>query len=234
MKKMIVPSFGRFAFFTLIELLVVIAIIAILAAMLMPALQKAREAGQRSTCANQLKQLGLAHAQYNADNDDWLPFGRYEGGSGWDGAACKESPTWYCRLVIYFGGTRANSYEMTLPAPKVFTCPKDNFIRTDRSFTRKTSTYAISSQPFYLASWKNGKYYQSKITRLRKPLSTVGFLNEAPTQGPNTWNYLSFKTKELLHGSVNNILFMDGHTGTVCYQEIIDGKYTGSSYYAIK
>ena len=234
MKKTFIPLCCRFAFFTLIELLVVIAIIAILASMLMPALQKAREAGQRSTCANQLKQLGLAHAQYNADNDDWLPFGRYEGGSGWDGAASKESPTWYCRLVIYFGGTRANSYEMTLPAPKVFTCPKDNFIRTDLKFTKKTSTYAISSQPFYLASWKNGKYYQSKINRLRKPLSTVSFLNEAPTQGPNTWNYLSFKTKELLHDSVNNILFMDGHTGTVCYQEIIDGKYTGSSYYAIK
>ena len=63
--------------FTLIELLVVIAIIAVLIALLLPAVQAAREAARRAQCINNLKQLGLANANYESSTSIF-PIGSYK------------------------------------------------------------------------------------------------------------------------------------------------------------
>jgi prepilin-type N-terminal cleavage/methylation domain-containing protein/prepilin-type processing-associated H-X9-DG protein len=96
--------------FTLIELLVVIAIIAILIALLVPAVQKVREAAARTQCQNNLKQMALANISYADSNQSLLPPGGLAGRNGINSSAINgdwndDRGSWYVYALPYMEQT---------------------------------------------------------------------------------------------------------------------------------
>jgi prepilin-type N-terminal cleavage/methylation domain-containing protein len=109
--------------FTLIELLVVIAIIAILVGLLLPAVQKVREAASRTQCANNLKQLGLATHNFHDTRNQLPPAIGQMGANTWGTAHYFLLP--FLEQDNLYNAAGGDSFAVLNTPVKMFWCPSD-------------------------------------------------------------------------------------------------------------
>lgn len=219
------------AVFTLIELLVVIAIIAILAAMLLPALNAAKQKAQAINCANILKQLGTGCQQYTVDNNDWVmpdSMPTVYSDSSW-----KDSDFWTFHtrqpdpvinklyLNPYLPPTTGALLSQVIgTVNSKYTCPGIE-PETSRTYCMNNMFNARSGKNFL----PNSMY---KIIRIKRPSQllhiTEGYtwfhisrwdtyvLNGAKSKNSSDYTYTAMAFR---HSKSSNTLFIDGHVSPI-------------------
>ena len=224
--------------FTLIELLICIAIIAVLVSLLLPALNKSREAAKSITCTSKLKQIGVALFQYAGDNTSCsaephtLLF-------GWHG---KQDPGWPYENLGYLNRKNFFRCPADLKPRTGFSSILDNLCYTNISYhVTQNMAGILSYNGSYWsatgANWNTVFPTPARLERIRRPAGIVywtenrnGFVNNE--SGRADWTQPNkFAMSEttgsgsdysfLLHPGGAGTLFVDGHVKMLRFSEIL-------------
>ena len=218
--------------FTLIELLVVIAIIAILAAILLPALNSARERGRSASCINNLKQMGNALSMYQDDNDNYNTYACFFDKS-------REQQVWHTTLLPYMGCSKVTvnrqAGENSL-REEILICPSlpiEECIRPAGYFTGYTVNGRSSGNRFFGYFTSANAIPQYKMNEIARPSVIMAITDTSAKKGDGTFAYtrtnaavwswdgnmanandLLTKGIDVRHSSAANFCYFDGHVGS--------------------
>ena len=219
MEKSEKTSIGNVGNFTLIELLVVIAIIAILASMLLPALGNARASAKQISCANNLKQIGLAIVFYVDESSGWLPYtGDPSSGKGF--LNTRTGP------VLSYLGLSGLSEEDFLRwnNNNPINCPANTWQGSNGNFD-----YAPNARVHPISAWSN---CPKKLSRIKRPSHIISLGDSSIySSRRGFFNYIGGYSIYPIAGSAsdrmgfhhrnkNNLLFLDGHVDDASLYDI--------------
>jgi prepilin-type N-terminal cleavage/methylation domain-containing protein/prepilin-type processing-associated H-X9-DG protein len=226
--------------FTLIELLVVIAIIAILIGLLLPAVQKVREAAARMSCSNNLKQIALANMNYESANGTFLP-GVGKNGCCWG--------TWMIPILPYveqnnlfviytnFGGldplprySAGVNATVASTRLKTFTCPSDTPQNWPVGSTDTMHNYVLNAgnTTFFQVGLPLGCTGASCVTQFGG--APFGWYENSDLSDDSTFPYTS-PPSDPTQGKMGRprkvLEITDGTSNTLCGSEIIQDQNGG-------
>jgi prepilin-type N-terminal cleavage/methylation domain-containing protein/prepilin-type processing-associated H-X9-DG protein len=219
--------------FTLIELLVVIAIIALLAAILFPVFARARENARKSSCQNNLKQIGIGLTQYLQDYDESMPAQQRDvGNNGQDVNTYASGTTDNSGTASVQGNNWIKNVQPYVKSWQTFTCPSanastgypptgnsnTNYLANGVAFSDPSSTAApiiprnISSIPeSSKLIWVQEGSGRMRNALMRPYLTTYG--TSPALSSFVTWNanQSTYYRANRVHFDGGNLLFTDGH-----------------------
>lgn len=206
--------------FTLIELLVVIAVIAILAAMLLPALQQAKETSKRITCLSNGKQLQLGYTMYADDNNEFFVCSE-AGADGWLSATCAD---WSSETV------QKSTIQDGLLYPyvgsvDVYCCPSfldySNSTGPHREFITYSASAGLNGPVAYIPFADQPRQTEYRLAQVKEPSRRMGFMDGYCSDGDKVfsvncpawqnppvewWNIVSIR-----HSKGACFSYLDGH-----------------------